>query len=164
MATPRDKYFENILDTPVDNDHHNAPLSNGNLRQAIIQVMEETEEEKCNIILDANNVTINNFCQSPVTTNKQRKNTNTIFTSERRITLDILEETIKGLTLDLTINDSVYYNSDKDDAEIDPKRDPKVATHTSDGKKIKVTDTDTNNGNYSQIIDQPYPPNHHHAV
>ena len=35
----------------------------------------------------------------------------------------------------LTMNDNEYYNSDKNDAEGDPKIDPKVATHTSDEKK-----------------------------
>ena len=63
-----------------------------------------------------------------------------------------MAETLKGLTLDSTINDSAYYNSDKDDAEGDPKSDPLVATHTSDGKKIKVTDTDTTNRNYPQKL------------
>ena len=63
-------------------------------------------------------------------------------------TLDVLVETLKGLTIDSTINNSTYYNSDKDDAEFDPKSDPLVATNTSDGKKRKVTDTDTNNRNF----------------
>ena len=58
----------------------------------------------------------------------------------------MLAETLKGLTLYSTINDTAYYNSDKDDTESDQKRDPLVATHTSDGNKIKVTDTDTTNG------------------
>ena len=64
--------------------------------------------------------------------------------------MDILEETIKGfngLTLQSKINDSAYYNSDKDDAEIDPKSDQLVATNTSDRKKRKVTDTDTTGRN-----------------
>ena len=52
------------------------------------------------------------------------------------------------MTLHSTINDSEYYNSDEDDAEIYPKSDPLVATHTNDGKKIKVADTDSTNGNY----------------
>ena len=56
-----------------------------------------------------------------------------------------MAETLKGLTLHSTINYSTYYNSDIDDAEFDPKSDPLVATNTSDGKKRKVTDTDTNN-------------------
>ena len=86
---------------------------------------------------------MDNFCQSHVTTNTQRENANTIFTNERRNTLDMLAETLKGLTLDSTINDSAYYNSDKSDA----KGNPLLATHTSDRKKRKVTDTDTTNGN-----------------
>ena len=46
MATPKEKYYTKLLETLVDyNDHHNAPLSNENLRQKIITVMEETEEE-----------------------------------------------------------------------------------------------------------------------
>ena len=60
------------------------------------------------------------LCQYPVKTNKQRKRTN--FTDERHMSLDILAETIKqfkGLTLQSTIKDAVYYNSDKDDAESD---------------------------------------------
>ena len=72
-------------------------------------------------------------------------------TNERRIYLDILAETIKGfkgLTLEPTINNSAYYHSEKNDAKSDPKSDPFVATHTSDGKRRKVTDTDTNNRNY----------------
>ena len=71
-------------------------------------------------------------------------------TSERRISLDVLAETINGfneLTIQSTINDSAYYDSEEDDAKRDPNRYPKVDTHTSDGKKRKVTDTDTNNGN-----------------
>ena len=45
--------------------------------------MAETEAEERNIILDANNVTMDNFCQSLVTTNTQGENANTILTSER---------------------------------------------------------------------------------
>ena len=109
--------------------------------------MAETEEEERNIITGVNNVTMDTFCHSPVTTNTQGENANTIFTSERRITLGIVAETLKVLTLHSKIKDSAYYNSDKDDAESDPKSDPLVATHTSDRKKRKVTDTDTTNGN-----------------
>ena len=46
-----------------------------------------------------------------------------------------------------TINDSEYYDSEENDAESNPKRNPKVANHTSDEKKRKVTDTDTTNIN-----------------
>ena len=89
------------------------------------------------------------FCQSPITTNTQGKNANA---GERRNNLDVLAETLKGLTIDSSINNFSYYNSDEDDAEGDPKGDPLVATHTSEGKKIKVTDTDTTNGNSPQKL------------
>ena len=70
----------------------------------------------------------------------------------------MIAETIKGLRLDSTMNDSIYYNSGKDYAESDPL----VATHISDRKKRKFTNTDTNNIKFStNIIDKPDPPNHH---
>ena len=85
--------------------------------------------------------------------------------------MGILAETIKsfkGLTLQSTINDSAYYNSEEDDAESNLKSDQLVATHTSDRKKRKVADNDTTNGIFStKIIDQPVRPrdylSHHHA-
>ena len=43
----------------------------------------------------------------------------------------MLVEKLKGLMLDSTIKDSAYYNSDKDDAESDPKSDPLVARKLS---------------------------------
>ena len=94
------------------------------------------------------------YCQSPVTTNTQGDNANVIFTSERRNTSDMLAEAerLQVLTIDSTINDSTYYNSDEDDVEIDPKIDLLVATRTSDRKKIKVTDIDTTNGNSPQNL------------
>ena len=52
------------------------------------------------------------------------------------------------MTIDSKINDSAHYHLEEDDAEIDTNSNPKVATHTSYGKKIKVTDTGTINGNY----------------
>ena len=61
--------------------------------------------------------------------------------SERINNSDALTETFKGLT----INKAGYYETGKNDAKGDPASDPKVATHTSDGKKIKVTDP--SNGN-----------------
>ena len=56
------------------------------------------------------------------------------------------------MTIQSTIKYSAYYHSDENDAESDPKSDPLVATCTSDGKKIKSTDNETNNGNYSQKL------------
>ena len=153
MVTPKDKYYTRMLETLVDyNDCSNTPLSNVKLRQAISIVMVEEEAEERNIIPDANNVTIDTLCQSPVTTNTQGENANAILTSERRNNSDALAETIKGLTIDLIINDSAYYISDEDDAEGDPKSNSLVDTYTSDGKKRKVTDTDTTNRNSPQKL------------
>ena len=93
------------------------------------------------------------FFQSLVTTNIQAKIAN--IPNSRWISSDILAETIKGfkvLTIDSTINDSEYYHSEEDDEESDPNSDPKVDTHSSDGKKIRVTDIDTTNGNYPQYL------------
>ena len=103
MATTKNKYFEKMLETLVNhNDHHNAPLSNENIQQAVSKVLAETEEEEHKH--NANNVTMDNFCQSPVTIHTQRKNSNV--TNETQISSDILSETIKGfkgLTLQSTI-------------------------------------------------------------
>ena len=76
---------------------------------------------------------MDHFSQYPVTTNTQRKIANV--PNDRQISLGILTERIKifkGLTIQSSINNSAYYNSDEDDAEINPNSDPKVATHTSD--------------------------------
>ena len=67
------------------------------------------------------------FSQSLVTPNSQVKNANAIMTSERINDSDAMAETLKGLT----INDTGYYNSDKNDAEVNPEINPKVATHTN---------------------------------
>ena len=46
MATPRDEYYKNMLETLIyHNDRHYAPLSSEKLQQAVSRVMEETEEE-----------------------------------------------------------------------------------------------------------------------
>ena len=42
-----------------------------------------------------------------------------------------------GLTIQSIINGYAYYNSEEDDTESDPNRNPKVATHTSEVKKRK---------------------------
>ena len=152
MATMKDKHFEKMFRTIVDhNDHHNVPLFNEKLQQVVSKFTEETQGEERNITSDANNVTMDTFCQSPVMHNTQRNIANV--PNERRIYSDILAEMIKvfnRLTLRSTIKYSGYYNSDEDDAESDTNSDQLVATHTSDGKKRKFTDTDTNNGNSPQ--------------
>ena len=99
--------------------------------------MADKEADACNITLDAHNTTVNNFCQMPVTPNTQGDNENTILTSERLNNSDALAETFKRLT----INNAGYYYSDNNDAKGNPTIDSKVATHTCDRKKRKVTDT-----------------------
>ena len=62
----------------------------------------------------------------------------------------ILKETIKefhGLTIQSTISNSAYYDSEEHDAVSNPKINSLVDTHTSDTNKRKITDTDTTNGN-----------------
>ena len=56
------------------------------------------------------------------------------------------------MTLHSTINNSAYHDSEEDDAESDLKIDQLVATHSSEGKKRKVTDTGTTNRNPLQKI------------
>ena len=100
--------------------------------------MEETKEEERDSRRIANNVTMDTFFnQPPVTINTQRKNAN--MKNERRIYSNILAEKIKGfngLTIQSTINNSAYYDSEVDDAKNDPKIDSLVASHTSDRNKI----------------------------
>ena len=83
------------------------------------------------------------------TYNTQRENENTILTSEKIDKSDALVETLKWLA----INEAGYYESDlvnSNDAKFDPASDPKISTCTSDGKKIKVTDT--SNGYLQQKV------------
>ena len=81
------------------------------------------------------------FYQTPGIPNTQRESSNTILTSDILNNSDALVETLKGLT----INNAGYYNPEKNDTEGDPTSDPKKATHTSDRKKIKITDTSNRN-------------------
>ena len=83
---------------------------------------------------------MNTFSQTPITPNTQIWNENTILKIEKRNKSDALAETLKGLK----INGAGYYESyaaNENDAKGDTASHPKVATHTSDGKKRKVTDT-----------------------
>ena len=92
MENSRDKYYTEIYKTLDNyNDLNDAPLSNDNIREAIHKVIEEES--------DANNVTVDTFSH---TSNTQRENTNTIFTSEKLDKLDKLSEMLN----DLTINDA----------------------------------------------------------
>ena len=155
MATTKDKYYTKMLETLVDyNDRNNAPLSKEKILQAVSRVMAETEGEECDSERNANNVTMDIFFNRyPIMTNTQGEIANV--TNERQISLNILAETIKGfngLTIQSTINDSLYYDSDEDDAESDQKSDSLVATHTSDRNERKINDTDTTNRNSPQKL------------
>ena len=60
----------------------------------------------------------------------------------------------------MTINDARYYESESanaNDSKGDPAKNPRIATHTSDGKKGQVTDTrhgDSQQKNYG--VTGPY--------
>ena len=73
MATTKEKYYTKKLETIVDyNDRNNSPLSNEKLRQAVSKFMVETEEVELDAERNANNVTMDTFCNhSPVTTKTQ---------------------------------------------------------------------------------------------
>ena len=44
MATPKEKYYNALLDTPVkDNNIRGEPLSNEKIQKAVGKVIEETE-------------------------------------------------------------------------------------------------------------------------
>ena len=97
-------------------------------------------------------MTLYTFIQSPVITNTPRNIANV--SNERRISSDILAETIKGfnrLTLQSTINYSADYHSEKNDAESDKV----VDNHTSDRYRHYQQKFSTH------IIDQPAPPRYH---
>ena len=113
------------------NDRNDVPLSNYNIQEATNKVIEKES--------DAHNVTVNNFSH---TSNTQRENTNTIFTSEKLDKLENLEETLK----ELTINDAEYYVSNSvnaNDTKGEPAGNPKTFTHTID---VEGKVTDTSNG------------------
>ena len=67
MATPRDKYYNALLDTLVkDNNIRGVPLSNQKIQEASSDVIEETESE---FELNQNEITCNNSYQ-PLIQNK----------------------------------------------------------------------------------------------
>ena len=91
MATPKEEYFTKTLDSLIDYNHcHGTPQSIKDPQEAVSRFMEEEEKyAKHNV----NNVTKDDFFQSPVTINAQKKYVNV--KNERRIALDIHAETIK---------------------------------------------------------------------
>ena len=130
------------------NDRSKTPLSKEKFQQEINTIVAEIEDEEQYSKRNANNLTTDTFIQPPVTTNTQRDKTKVA--NERRISLGSLTEMLKGfnrLTLQSTINDSADDHYNKNVAKGDQKSDPLVDTHTSDGKKEKIADTDTTKGN-----------------
>ena len=119
------------------NDRNSVPLSKEKILQAINKVIAEKE-------LDAQNVTADNFSQTPVTPNTQRENENAILTSERLNNSDALAETLKCLT----INNAGYYESDEKDKKAILQAIQR--SHIIDKKKRKFTDT--SNGNSQQKL------------
>ena len=74
MATAREEYYTKMLDSLLNyNDCHGTPFSSENLREAVIRVMAETEEEEKYAKRNVNNVTMDDFVHSPVTINTQKK-------------------------------------------------------------------------------------------
>ena len=88
------------------------------------------------LISYTSNVTANNFSR---THNTQRDKANAIFPSGKLYKSDKLADTLK----DLTIKNAKYYVSNLATMN-DAKIDPKIVTHTSDGKG-KFTDTSNRN-------------------
>ena len=128
---------------------NHCPIRISNIRQAIHKVIAEEESYAHNIPLDSHKVTADTFCQTPITPNTQGENKNTILTREKRSNSDAPAETLKGLK----ISDAGYNESESDNtkhAKGDPASDSKIAIHTSDGKKRKVTDT--SNGYFQQEL------------
>ena len=83
ITTARYRYSTEMYKTLTDyNDRNNEPLLNDNIREAISKVIEEES------ISDTNNVTVDTFSH---TSNTQRQNANTIFTSENLGTSEYLE-------------------------------------------------------------------------
>ena len=105
MATPQDKYYTEMLENLVKmNNLRGEPLSNERLRQAVIDVREETDvEHERNI----NDITCDDSYQSPM----KKKDVSTINNS-------VYHESDEQVD---TISDS--------NKQVDPRSDPMVETH-----------------------------------
>ena len=98
MATSDNEYFTDILDhLNRYQDRHGETLCSKNIKETVLRVMEQEEE---NIKRNINNITCNTSFDSPVTMNVQKKNAN--WSLERRLDAGILEEMVeefKGCTI-----------------------------------------------------------------
>ena len=90
MATSGDEYFTEMLDhLNKYHDRHSQILSSEKLKEVVICVMEEEEEEtECNI----NNIKFDTSVQSPINMNVQKKNSNRSL--EKQITSGVLAEMV----------------------------------------------------------------------
>ena len=115
MATPKDEYYNMLLDTLVDDNYHKvAPFSNDNIRQAVGKLMEEMEAE---FERNINKITCDTSIQSPI----QDKDVSTINDS-------VYYESDNQLD---TISDS--------NKQVDPSSNPKEDTKIIDRiRKLSV--------------------------
>ena len=114
MATPKDKYYEKMLETLVDDNNRNGTLfSNEKIQQAVSKVMKETEAEfEC-----FKEITMDTSFQPFI----QKKYISTINDSPYYDSDDQVD----------TISDSKE--------KVDPSSDPRVDTHITDGiKKLSI--------------------------
>ena len=163
MAAEENEYFSDIIDTLNKYQHRPGQrLSSKKLKEAVRRVMDEEEEE---IERNINNITCHTPFQSPITKKVQKKDAN--WSLERRLAAGVLAgmvDIFKGCTIqsdeqvDTLIDSKEHVDarnwSRNDSAEqvdvindseklvvggSDPKSDPSVATHTTNG--ISATDT-----------------------
>ena len=87
MATSGNKYFTDILEhLNKYQDRHGQILSSTKLKEAVLRIMEQEEEE---IERNINNITCATSFQSPVTKNVQNKDAN--WSLERRLAAGVLD-------------------------------------------------------------------------
>ena len=155
MDISGNEYFTGVFDHLKEyHDRHGQILSSKKLEKDVLRIMEEEEEE---IERNINNITCNTSFQSPKAMNAQKKDAN--LSLERRLASGVLAEmveifkrcTIKSDEHVDEINDSEEHHDVRSwlridsakhvdaisDSKIffvdgrDPKRDPVVATHTT---------------------------------
>ena len=91
IATENNEYFTDILDTlNTYQDRCGKRFSSKKLKEAVLRVMDEEEEE---IERNINNITCHTPLQSPVTKNVQNKDTN--WSLERRLAPGVLDKMVK---------------------------------------------------------------------
>ena len=92
MATSGNEYFTRILDHLNEyHDCHGQILSSKKLKEAVLRVMEQEEEE---IERNIDTITCDTSFESPVTMNVQKKDAT--FSLERRLAAGILAEIVES--------------------------------------------------------------------